>query len=436
MEEVRVRRQRLSFVAAAVATVVVVLSGGAATGQPAADDAGRATAEYLVSGARGTDARTEVGGTGAVINSIEHGMLNITATPGEARDLRELGYRVERQEFRQRASGRSAMDFPRKDSGFHNYDEMMAEIDKAVADHPNLISRQVIGQSYQGRDILAVKISDNPDADEDEPEVLFTHQQHAREHLTVEMALYSMNLFTDSYGSDAKITDMVDNREIWIVPTMNPDGSEYDIETGSYRGWRKNRQPNSGSRHVGTDMNRNWAYKWGCCHGSSGDPSSDAYRGSGPESAPEVKLVADFVRSRVVDGVQQITAAIDFHTFSELVLWPYGHTADDTAPGLDAEDHKVFKTLGEQMAQTNGYTPEQASDLYITDGTIDDWLWGEQGIYSYTFEMFPGSGGLDGFYPDDEVIDRETSRNKDAILHLLSYADCPPRVIGQSCDGA
>ncbi|GAA5126720.1 M14 family zinc carboxypeptidase [Haloechinothrix salitolerans] len=429
------RRQRLSFVAVAVTAVAVVLGGGTATGQPSGTD-DRATAEYLISGARGVDARTEVASTGAVINSTEHGTINITATPGEVRKLRGLGYKVERQETRQRSSDPSAMDFPPEDSDYHNYDEMMAEIDKAVTDHPDLISRQVIGQSYEGRDILALKISDNPDVDEDEPEVLFTHQQHAREHLTVEMALYSMNLFTDSYGSDPEVTDMVNSREIWIVPTMNPDGSEYDIETGNYRGWRKNRQPNSGSSYVGTDLNRNWDYKWGCCGGSSGSPSSDTYRGSAPESSPEVKLVADFVRSRVVGGEQQITAGIDFHTFSELILWPYGYTYDDTAPGLDADDQKVFQTLGEEMAATNGYTPEQSSDLYITDGTINDWMWAEQGIYSYTFEMYPSSGGLDGFYPDDEVIDRETSRNKEAMLHLLSYADCPPRAIGQTCDGS
>ena len=86
------------------------------------------------------------------------------------------------------------------------------------------------------------------------------------------------------------------------------------------------------------------------------------------------------------------------------------------------------------MAQTNGYTPEQASDLYITDGTIDDWLWGVQRVYTYTFEMYPGaSGSGGGFYPPDEVIARETTRNRAAVLLLLDYSDCPRRVIGQTC---
>ncbi len=98
---------------------------------------------------------------------------------------------------------------------------------------------------------------------------------------------------------------------------MNPDGSEYDIESGSYKAWRKNRQPNAGSSYVGTDLNRNWAYEWGCCGGSSGSTSSDTYRGPSAESAPEVRVVDDFVRRRVVGGEQQISTAIDFHTHLE-----------------------------------------------------------------------------------------------------------------------
>ena len=85
----------------------------------------------------------------------------------------------------------------------------------------------------------------------------------------------------------------------------------------------------------------------------------------------------DFVNSRVVGGVQQIKAAIDFHTYSELVLWPYGYTTAEHGARADRRrPGRRFATLGRSMAATNGYTPEQASDLYIADGTIDDWLWG------------------------------------------------------------
>ena len=144
------------------------------------------------------------------------------------------------------------------------------------------------------------------------------------------MALYQLNELTSKYATDARIKALVDSREIWIVPMVNPDGVEYDIATGSYRSWRKNRQPNSGSSAVGTDLNRNWGFQWGCCGGSSGTFSSETYRGPSPFSAPETQRVRDFVNSRVVGGAQQIKAHIDWHTYSELILWPYGYTTADT----------------------------------------------------------------------------------------------------------
>jgi hypothetical protein len=136
------------------------------------------------------------------------------------------------------------------------------------------------------------------------------------------------------------------------------------------------------------------------------------------------------VNSRVVGGVQQIKASIDFHTYSELVLWPYGYTINDTGNGITADDHSMLATLGQQMAATNGYTPEQSSDLYIADGTINDWEWGTHKIASYTFEMYPRTSNP-GFYPPDEVIAREVSRNREAVLMLEEAADCLYRVIGK-----
>ena len=112
--------------------------------------------------------------------------------------------------------------------------------------------------------------------------------------------------------------------------------------------WRKNRQPNAGSTAVGTDLNRNWAWQWGCCGGSSGTFSSETYRGTAPFSAPETTVVRDFVNSRVVDGVQQIKTGIDFHTYSELVLWPYGYTTANTAAGPDRRRRGDVPDAGHQ----------------------------------------------------------------------------------------
>lgn len=414
-------------------TLLILLISMAMTGGPAT--AGRqapeppANKQYVVEGPSTAQQRSQIAKAGAAIDEVRKGSIVVTATPGEITAIKRLGFRVTELAPARSPDGPKALDFPPADSNYHNYAEMTAEINQIVAAHPGIASKFSVGTSYQGRDLIGVKISDNVGVDENEPEVLFTHHQHAREHLTVEMALYLLHQLTES--TDSRITNLVNSREIWFLPDLNPDGGEYDIATGSYRSWRKNRQPNAGSSAVGTDMNRNWAYNWGCCGGSSGSTSSETYRGPSAESSPEVRNVANFARSRVVGGKQQITANIDFHTYSELVLWPYGYTNNDTGPGLTQDDHDTFAALGRNMASTNGYTPEQASDLYITDGSIDDWLWGNQKIFSFTFEMYPTSAGQGGFYPPDEVIPRETSRNKEAVLRFLEYADCPYRIIGK-----
>ena len=307
---------------------------------------------------------------------------------------------------------------------------MSAEVAAVASAYPALVRRFSIGRSHQGRELWAAKVSDNAGADEAEPEALFTCGQHAREHLTIEMCLYLLDELTSAYGSDPAVTTTVNTREVYLVFNLSPDGSEYDIATGSYRSWRKNRQPNQGSSSVGTDLNRNWGYRWGCCGGSSGNPSSSTYRGPSAFSAPETRAVRDFVASRVVGGVQQLRAAIDFHTYSELVLWPYGYTYSNTATGMNADQYNTFATMGRAMAATNGYTPEQSSDLYIADGVLPDWAWGSHRIFAFTFEMYPRSSPP-GFYPADEVIARETSRNRAAVLYLLGLADCPHRAIGQ-----
>ncbi|MGW8374681.1 M14 family metallopeptidase [Streptomyces sp. ODS28] len=390
---------------------------------------------YRVGGVGTRQERSRIAATGVSIDAVRRGSVVITADAAGVRQVRELGHAVTELPGppRRTKAGQAPKpkDFPPKDSGYHNYDEAMKAVDGYVAKYPDIMKKQVIGTSYQGRKIVAVKVSDNAAKDEAEPEVLFTHHQHAREHLTVEMALYTLGEFGAQYGKDPRITKLVDSRELWIIPDANPDGGEYDIATGNYRMWRKNRQPNQGTSQVGTDLNRNWAYKWACCGGSSSNPRSETYHGAKGESAPEVKVIADFVRSRVVGGKQQITANIDFHTYGELVLWPYGYTTKDTAEGLSQDDRDAFATVGTAMAKSNGYKPEQSSDLYITDGSINDWLWGSQRIFSYTFEMYPGSGGADGFYPPDEKIAKETSRNREAMLILLENADCMYRSIGK-----
>jgi carboxypeptidase T len=324
-------------------------------------------------------------------------------------------------------------DFPPADRGYHNYVEMSADIARVAAARPSIVRRFSIGKSYQGREIWAAKVSDNVGVDENEPEVLFDGLHHGREHLTVEMTLYVLHLLADNYGRDARITALVNTREIWIVFAVNPDGGEYDLTGAPYRGWRKNRQPTPGTNYVGTDLNRNYDYHWGCCGGSSGSPWASTYRGWRPFSAPETARLRTFIDSRVKGGRQQIRTAITFHTAGEQILWPYGYTYTDVPYDMTVDDHATLVTMGRAMARTNGYVPMQSSSLYVTDGDEIDWAYGRHRIFMFTFEMYPDpSNSISRFYPPDEVIGRETSRNREAVLTLMAHAWCPYVVIGKA----
>ncbi|HWI52776.1 MAG TPA: M14 family metallopeptidase [Symbiobacteriaceae bacterium] len=409
----------------AVLTLMVLLLSlvpTAAAGRVESDDRGT----YLVQGVSTKEQRSAIVAEGAAIDEVGADYVIITATPKEVKEIAKLGLLPE--------PWASVQDFPSADAGYHNYAEMVAEIDAVVNAHTNIARKFSIGRSYEGRELWAVKLSDNVNTDEAEPEVLYVGLHHAREHLTVEQTLYILHQLADNYGLDSRITNIVNSREVYIVFNLNPDGGEYDVATGSYRSWRKNRQPNSGSSYVGTDLNRNYGYKWGCCGGSSGSPSSETYRGSAAFSAPETAALRDFINSRVIGGVQQIKTSITFHTYSELILWPYGYTYTAVPSDMLQDDHDVFVAMGQLMAGTNGYTPQQASALYITDGDLTDWAYGVHKIFAYTFEMYP-TGSSPGFYPPDEQIATQTSRNKEAILYLAEQADCPYRSIGKTCGG-
>jgi hypothetical protein len=329
----------------------------------------------------------------------------------------------------------AAADFPARDAAYHTYAEMVAEIQAAQAAHPDIVALRSIGSSYKGRTIWAAKVSDNVSTDEDEPEVLFDSLHHAREHLSLEQSLAVLRWLTTGYGSDDRITAIVDTREVWIVFAVNPDGAEYDLTGSPYRAWRKNRQPNAGTTAVGTDLNRNYGYRWACCGGSSGKKSASTYHGPRAFSAPETRAMRDFMAGRRVGGRQQIKTAITFHTAGAQILWPYGYTKADVPSDMTVDDHAALVALGRKMAATNGYTAMQSSSLYITDGDEIDWAYGVQDIFMYTFELYPSHSQVSStarFYPPDEVIGPQTERNKAAILMLIEAAGCRYSLIGKA----
>ena len=319
----------------------------------------------------------------------------------------------------------AAADFPRGWEGYHTYAEMSADVAATAAAHPSIVQRVAIGKSYLGRTIWAVKISDNVEVDENEPEVLFDGLTHSDEHMGLEMTLKIMHWLVDGYGHNTRITNIVNSREVWIILAVNPDGAEYDIAGGRFHFWRKNRQPNKGTTAIGTDINRNFGYRWGLTEGrTSRNPAAITYMGPSPFSTPEARNVRDFLASRVVNGWQQIRTAITFHESGRLVMWPYGYTYANVPADMTVDDHNALAIIGKRMAATNGYKPEQASDLYLTSGTTRDYEYGVYRIFSYTFEMSVKD------YPDDSLIPSETGRNKEAVLYLMERAACPLAVLG------
>lgn len=311
---------------------------------------------------------------------------------------------------------------------FHTYAEVNAEIDGVVAAHPSIAQRFSMGASYEGRDIGGIKVSDNVAFDENEPEVFIVAQLHANERATGELALYLLNLLVDGYGSDSRITAIVNSREIWIVPMANPDGAEYDMSDGVFRGWRKNRQPIPGSSQVGIDLNRQFGFKWNCCGGGSNKPSSPKYRGTQPWQAPETRAYRDFILSRVVGGEQQLTVALSLHAQGRMVLWPYAYTKKDRPRTMRYDDWRAFVALGRDLAALNGYRPQQTSDLYVIDGDEGDWTYHSQRIFAFAFEL--AAGNPKRMYPTLAQLQADQTRNRPALLHLLEMADCPYAAVG------
>ncbi len=313
--------------------------------------------------------------------------------------------------------------FPSSDSAFHDYAEVTASLKDLTTKYPNIAQEVVIGKSLEGRDLRGVRLSSQP-ASDSLPTAVFLGCHHAREHLSVEVPLMLANYLATNYATNPRVKQMLDTTEVWVVPMVNPDGAEFDIQTGNYKWWRKNRRSNGGSSY-GVDLNRNYGKGFGG-EGASSDPSSDTYHGPSAFSEPETAAVRDFLKAR-----SKTTVLISFHTFSELVLWPWGHTNDKIS---NDPDRKVFETMGKKMASWNGYTPQKSSDLYVASGDTTDWAYDELGIFAFTFELSPSSIFGGGFYPGASAIAPTFKENLEPALYLIEHAADPYAAVSNTRD--
>jgi len=303
---------------------------------------------------------------------------------------------------------------------------MLRMMASSHADIARLVS---FGKSIEGRDLWALHINTSPEAlargTSGKPGIIYVANHHAREHLSTELPLMYAQHLLQNRGTP-EVQALLDSRDIWIIPMLNPDGTEFDISTGRYQYWRKNRR-NNGNGTFGVDLNRNYGFQWGT-GGSSTDSSSDVYMGPTSFSEPETQAFKAFV-----EGLPNVKILLSIHTFSELILYPWGHTHDSIS---NKQDLMVHEKMARTMAGWNKYTPQQSSDLYIASGDTTDWSYGKLGIISFTFELSPANtGGPGGFYPGATMIDKAFNANLKPMLYLLDLANDPGRALNSQPTG-
>ncbi|MEU4130314.1 M14 family metallopeptidase [Streptomyces wuyuanensis] len=316
---------------------------------------------------------------------------------------------------------------------------LQEEILAVAAANPSITKVVSIGKTVQGKDILALKLTKGAKKYRDgaKPSTLYMSNQHAREWITLEMTRRLLHHYVDGYGKDRRITRIVDGTELWFLLSANPDGYDFTHAADSNRLWRKNLRDNNGDGRIttgdGVDLNRNFAYKWGYDNeGSSPNPASETYRGSGPSSEPETVAVDRF-QKRI--GFEY---GINYHSAAELLLYGVGWQVATPTP-----DDVLYKALAgtPDNPAVPGYYPQVSSELYTTNGEADGHAANVNGTMMFTPEMTTcqTASAVDpndqwrpedcrsGFnFPDDEkLIQAEFAKNVEFALSVAETAVHP-----------
>ncbi|SPP79671.1 zinc carboxypeptidase [Drosophila guanche] len=262
---------------------------------------------------------------------------------------------------------------------YNSLAQIEAWLDEILARYPVITEGFIVGQSYEGRTIRGIKISYKSG----NPGVFIESNIHAREWITSATATWLINQFLTS--EDPLVRTLAESHDWYIVPVLNVDGFVYTHEKD--RMWRKTRQPSATSSCIGADPNRNYDSHWMENNGASSNPCAENYGGPQPFSEPEIKAMSEFVAG-IKDKVNVMLA---FHSYSQLLLSPYGHTEEELPPNYDdlMEVAKAYADAVEAMPYGTVYRYGTASGiLYIASGATNDWAYNEQDIQiSYTIEF-------------------------------------------------
>jgi hypothetical protein len=347
---------------------------------------------------------------------FDRGYLVLELNHEEMERLQRFGFRFERAaEFIQQRNQRLTMlqieasrrmlgaAEPQSIPGYACYEtveETLAAGDGLIAAKPALARWVDAGDSWLktqgagGWDLRVLVLTNSATSAPGvvKPRLFINSAIHAREYTTAPLVLEFARWLVNGHGTNADATWILDHHEVHLMLHANPDGRKR-AETGL--SWRKNVNNNfcTNSNSRGVDLNRNFGFAWNTTsgEGSSGNACDLTYRGPSAASEPETRAIEAYIRSLWRDrrGPAKTDAApadtsgihLDIHSFSQLVLWPWG---DTTTP---APNGPALQTLGRRFAWFNNYTPTQSVGLYPTDGTSDNPSYGELGVAAFTFEL-------------------------------------------------
>ena len=282
--------------------------------------------------------------------------------------------------------------------GYLSYTEALSELDRMRELYPQLITeRAAIGDivTHGGKEIYYQVISNNSnEIDEEKPQVFYNSLIHAREANSLSQNIFYMWYLLENYGTDDEVTYLMDNTTMFFVPIANPDGYIYNelIQPNGGGLWRKNRYPNAQGDTVGVDLNRNFGYEWGFDNqGSSTNENSETYRGESAFSEPETQAL------KYLCEQNNFEIALNYHTFGNLLIHPWGFS------DMPTDEDVLFKSLGEVMTNENNFLIGTGTETvgYTVNGDADDYMYGDEGIYSFTPEVgagfWPSFGNIDFF---------------------------------------
>ena len=321
--------------------------------------------------------------------------LILRGTEAQLDRLSSMGYLVEQLEDVARhlstfASAEAAEQY-------HSAASLEEELRQLAEARPDIAQLIEIGRSIEGRPILALRIGDRRGG---VPKVLFMGCHHAREWIAVEVPFLLAKELVER-ADEAPIAGWLTSGEVWVAPMVNPDGHEHS--RAEERLWRKNRRRNDDGS-FGVDPNRNYGYMWGILDvpTSSHVPSDETYVGPRAFSEPETQAVRDLV------GCERFAGVITYHSYSQLILYPWGYT-EKPIPDVQHREQMVGMA-GEMQTLIQGvhgkiYVPQQSSELYPTAGDTTDWTYGTYGIPSFTVELRPRTFQEGGFIlPPDQIL--------------------------------